>query len=556
MTIDDKTGRGTGDDATKTSDNRKRTRGRTPGFRLRRRGKKLYAEVRKTENGKVVDTFYVKFEEGTQIPDANKMMGEILRDRQSASIGAPGVESSTLKRFRVGDLIEGYRKHSKLAGLRAKTASLYNEDKMLIAFLRHEKTICQLTLSDSRKINAAIKALRTRRMQEGDISEFSIDQELSPLRRIFRHASDILFAVLGYHIDVPNPTLGINWSKWNQEEMGRKRFLKLEDDEKIYDAILEQSPVTVYRARWLTLVNLALTTALRRGVLLNLKWEDIDHKNKIINIPKTYWNGKKRAPPMVPLTKRLAADLKQYYDVLPELERKPHCKLFPEAYERAHMYEPDTFVRPRFELIQKIAYGRGVSKEKVKEELIKSDKYLVVQENLDCLNRPKQPRPRWNKLDGASNEKYEKKFGRPFGPPGQVDKKKWADLAWKRIIRRTDLWIPLVRNGQAICDDNGNPKKDWFHFHDLRHTATTRYASPKMYGLASEEYEYLLGKVPHGYNHQDHIEMCDGIRVKLEAGDEKIARHMFSLPADGGLPTKLIDHTYSQFHGAYDGPPQ
>ncbi len=193
------------------------------------------------------------------------------------------------------------------------------------------------------------------------------------------------------------------------------------------------------------LVRLALSTALRRGVLLQLKWSDIDFDKKIINIDKRYYTEHKPSPPMVPISARMGRDLRDFYKSLPDQENKPSCKLFPNSHELDRMHGKET---------PDLNYDTG-----------------------------------------------------------------WCDDTWRVVIRYTTLWEPFLdQDNKHIMDEDGEPVKDWLHFHDLRHTAITRYAEEDTYDLGIKQYHYLQGK-GEKYNHPDAIKMCNSIRQKIDQGD-------------------------------------
>jgi hypothetical protein len=81
--------------------------------------------------------------------------------------------------------------------------------------------------------------------------------------------------------------------------------------------------------------------------------------------------------------------------------------------------------------------------------------------------------------------------------------------------------------GETVYE-KGIMKRDWFCFHDLRHTAESRYAV-KPYGLFPHEYGYLMGhlgdetKIQKKYNHSQK-EFCNEIREKIDRGDTILAR--------------------------------
>ena len=124
----------------------------------------------------------------------------------------------------------------------------------------------------------------------------------------------------------------------------------------------------------------------------------------------------------------------------------------------------------------------------------------------------------------------------------------WADRGFARIIRHTDLFVPNDKGG-----------KDWFHFHDLRHTAVTRYKH-KPYKLGADQYNYLLGKyLKHKYVHINHIEWCDDMRKDIEAGDARLPDFLqaaspltvVNMKLEGLFAGSTLDAIYKQSQSAY-----
>ncbi len=455
---------------------RARVRGKSVGFRLRLRNGKWSYEIR---SNKYDQTYSGTYALGTSQEDARKMTLARLHELESADVDT--IENKTLKRYTVRQLIETFETHHLLKKLREENASWRNEAKMIKTFKNTQKAICDMRLSETKRINLAFRAEITAVKQTYDRKGYSFTRQCSPIRTIFKRASQILFPLEGRLIDVPNPLLGIEWPK---DESGREFPLKWGDELKIFDAIFKQCPRYIDRCKWILLVQLALTTALRRGVLLRLKWQDIDWNNKVIKIDKSYWNGKKKAPPMVPLTHRLNLMLRQYLEALPKDDQRLSYEIF---------------------LIKRRKMDSRTSAKIVERKLV-MDRYE------ERIARPSKFNPKKHKIVKTDNRAYLEKFH---------DKTKWVDLTWRRIIRRTDLFkYVLDPNGNPFVNDNGEPLQDWFHFHDLRHTAVTRYAEPP-YNLGEQEYQYLKGnKIK--YNNPQHIDINNRIREKIEEGDKAI----------------------------------
>jgi integrase len=95
------------------------------------------------------------------------------------------------------------------------------------------------------------------------------------------------------------------------------------------------------------------------------------------------------------------------------------------------------------------------------------------------------------------------------------------ESAWKRIIARAKLYEEIeVQNWK-----NGQKLKDWLHFHDLRHTALTRFRSTRNggVGLDGDQNAYMAGHIDERmtatYEHHWDDLIAD-IRDKLDAADE------------------------------------
>jgi integrase len=203
------------------------------------------------------------------------------------------------------------------AFIATRKRSWKNELIGLVAFLRRAPRLCNKSLADITTEDFRVYSID--RLTEG-VSPSTLRRELNPIRDMYKKARK-----WGYPLDDPFRDLELP-----KEPPSRDRVLKPEEELVLYKAIEEQCRDDKLRVRWLCLVSLALSTALRRGVLLNLKWEDINWEQKTITIKNTYWAGKKKAPPRAPLTMRASAFLKLYYDdLLPDNEREPTSRLFP-----------------------------------------------------------------------------------------------------------------------------------------------------------------------------------------------------------------------------------
>jgi len=115
------------------------------------------------------------------------------------------------------------------------------------------------------------------RKRREEVSPATVNRELSGLRNIYNRAIE-------WGMATKNP---VKLVKFFREDEGRLRFLEKEEIKKLYDACPDYlKPI----------VALGVTTGMRKGEILNLKWPDVDFRRKIITILKTRGSGKKREP--------------------------------------------------------------------------------------------------------------------------------------------------------------------------------------------------------------------------------------------------------------------
>jgi integrase len=98
-----------------------------------------------------------------------------------------------------------------------------------------------------------------------------------------------------------NPVLNVRRLK---EPRGRVRFLDNQERQRILEACKESRSLFLY-----PIVVLALSTGMRRGEILGLKWRDVDFDTKRIVIQETK-NGERRAVPLVGMALHLIDNLK------------------------------------------------------------------------------------------------------------------------------------------------------------------------------------------------------------------------------------------------------
>lgn len=281
---------------------------------------------------------------------------------------------------------------------------------------------------------------RNHRLHVHKVAHSTLRREITVIRCAYNYARDELF------LDIPHPfARGTKWLKLQSEDdFKRERILLPEERLRLYKSIetdgckggLEQKQL------WLSLAQLALNTALRRGVLLRLEWKDVNWEDKVINIPSHYSpSKKKKAPPIVPLTYGACDSLRTYFDEIPEENRRPSSRVFP--------------------------------------------------------------------ITGFAHAQ-----------------------AWRRICIRA------------------NPPLEDLHFHDLRHTALTNFASLEPEELGIRENAYMAGHTIKGTTTRyEHLNLVKSIRRKLNAAEYKLSeelRNQGSYTVDHAARARLFDLTEEQ----------
>jgi integrase len=130
---------------------------------------------------------------------------------------------------------------------------------------------------------ARIAAYRDERLQE--VSSGTVIRELAYLSAIINHARR------EWGINVLNP---VQLVRKPQSPQARSRVLTDEEVSKLLQAL----EPTGRRSQWTKpIVQLALATAMRRGELLSLRWENIDLQGRTAFLPDTK-NGDSRTVPL------------------------------------------------------------------------------------------------------------------------------------------------------------------------------------------------------------------------------------------------------------------
>jgi integrase len=144
---------------------------------------------------------------------------------------------------------------------------------------------------------ARIAAYRDERLKE--VSAGTVIRELAYLSSIINHARR------EWGINVPNP---VQMVRKPQSPQARSRVL---GDEEVSILLQALEPIG-RRSHWTKpAVQLALATAMRRGELLSLKWENVDLQGRTAFLPDTK-NGDSRTVPLSSVAVKVLAELPRH----------------------------------------------------------------------------------------------------------------------------------------------------------------------------------------------------------------------------------------------------
>lgn len=197
---------------------------------------------------------------------------EAAQEREEA---LPTISRSTAK-VTLGSLVERYR---DTVSYRKKGGDV--ERIVLTAFLRHE--ICQKWLD----LLTASDFARYRDERLESVCANTLRREFSTLHHLFEIARD----EWGVHLST-NPLDKVRMGKPSPHR--ERRLQPGEEDRLLASASQCRSPLIK------VIIELALSTGMRRGELLALRWEDVDQQNRsaVIRDPKN------NTPRHVPLSRR------------------------------------------------------------------------------------------------------------------------------------------------------------------------------------------------------------------------------------------------------------
>ncbi len=198
------------------------------------------------------------------------------------------VNVSEAQRTTFGDLIARY-----LAEVTPMMKGASEDTIRLKAIMR--KSIARWSMVN---LNAArIAAYRDERLKE--VSSGTVIRELAYISSIVNHARR------EWGINVPNP---VQMVRKPQSPQARSRVLTDEEVTRLLQAL---EPIG-RRSHWTKpAVQLALCTAMRRGELLSLRWENVDLQNRTAFLPDTK-NGDSRTVPLSTTAMHVLSELPRH----------------------------------------------------------------------------------------------------------------------------------------------------------------------------------------------------------------------------------------------------
>jgi len=131
--------------------------------------------------------------------------------------------------------------------------------------------------------SSKIAKYRDERLQE--IKPSTVVRELAYFSSIINHARR------EWSLNTPNPVLGV---RKPAQPQGRNRLLTYDEERMLLEACTPKANRSIYTRPF---VILAIETAMRRGEILNLRWEDINYQTRTAYLALTK-NGESRRVPL------------------------------------------------------------------------------------------------------------------------------------------------------------------------------------------------------------------------------------------------------------------
>lgn len=258
-----------------------------------KKGTKWGVDFKDTKTGKRI----------CEIIGSNKKQAEnVLAKIQSEIVDKGYFEKKTQKKKLFVDVMNEYIEYAK------QNKKTFQEDiSILDRFIKFQskstnnRPIKELLLSEiTTKIIEDFKNMKITQVEPA-----TVNRNLATIKRLFSLAVDWDYSDI-------NPVKKIKFFK---EPPGRTRFLLQAEIDALLKACDEVNLKARNRSKHLKMmIIIALNTGMRKGELLNLKWDDIDFSNKMIKI-RTSKNGEERNISM-------NEDVKKVIDELSSLRKK------------------------------------------------------------------------------------------------------------------------------------------------------------------------------------------------------------------------------------------
>jgi len=255
------------------------------------------------------------------------------------------VDRREAQRLTLGDVLRRYQQEITPSKKSAAIESIKINVLLKDAILPHLKM--------SALTSIALAGWRDRRLKE--VAGSTVNREIDVLSSVINHAR----REWGVHIENPVPLI-------KRPEKARARERRFSDLEETYllaaltggERLANGTFSEGARNPWLLpLVQLALATAMRRGELLSLTWENVDLERQTAHLPHT----KNGDPRTVPLSKRAVAILKAL--------RKPETDESTYQADESRWYGP---VFPTTAMALRKGFARAI--ERAKEQYLRDCK--------------------------------------------------------------------------------------------------------------------------------------------------------------------------------------
>jgi len=182
------------------------------------------------------------------------------------------------ERRTIADLVDRQLEHVKL-----HRAHDFERQRAILEWWKG--AIGALTLAAVATKPAVLAEQRDRLLTNEGLSPATVNRYLAALSKAFSNA------VKEWHWMRDNPLRNISKP---EEPRGRVRFLDDDERRRLLDACRKSEYKPLY-----LIVLFAMTTGMRRGELLGLRWQDVDNERRVAILHNTK-NGDRRSVPIVP----------------------------------------------------------------------------------------------------------------------------------------------------------------------------------------------------------------------------------------------------------------